>query len=556
MDPVDILVEARAALRAASYPLRLPGAAPARASAAGLLAQIDDYLVPRLRRMDGPLVAVVGGSTGAGKSTLVNSLVRAPVCPAGVLRPTTRAPTLVAHPIDTAWFRERSFLPRLARGAAPDGSGERTLHIVNAPQITAGLALVDAPDIDSVVAANRALARELFAAADLWLFLTTAARYADAVPWRLLHEARHRGTVVAIVLDRVPPHARDEVSIHFARMLGSQGLGETGLFVVAESTPDSHGLLPDRDVAPIRRWLDAVASDSANRARVLRRTLIGAMVAAGSTVERLSDAADDQAGAAVALGEAARAAFDTALSDVESSLRAGTMLRGEVYARWREVVAGGDLRRALRTLAGRIEAPGRAGSDRPRPGRRLLPALARAIAALIVEADLRAARRCHDAWSADPAGRALLAAEKSLGRPWPGFTDAAHDLVHDWSTWVRAAVRRRGVPRTRTRSTESAAMLLLVTIAAVAPPAGEVTAEGAGPDLLRAILDEEPVRTLGERARADLLSRVADLFAVEVERHNAPAAWVDPDLGPRLRAVAARLRDAGRHLAAREEDAA
>jgi hypothetical protein len=555
VDPVDILVEARAALRAASYPLRLPGAAPARDSAAGLLAQIDDYLVPRLRRMDGPLVAVVGGSTGAGKSTLVNSLVRAPVCPAGVLRPTTRAPTLVGHPVDTAWFRERSFLPRLARGAAPDRSGERTLHIVNAPQITAGLALIDAPDIDSVVAANRALARELFAAADLWLFLTTAARYADAVPWRLLREARHRGTVVAIVLDRVPPHARDEVSMHFARMLGSQGLGETGLFVVSESTPDSHGLLPDRDVAPIRRWLDAVASNSANRARVLRRTLIGAMVAAGSTVEGLSDAADDQADTAVALGETARAAFDTALSDVESSLRAGAMLRGEVYTRWREVVAGGDLRRALRTLAGRIETPARL-TDRPRPGRRLLPALARSIAALIVEADLMAARRCHEAWSADPAGRALLAAEVTLGRPWPGFTDAAHDLVHDWYTWLRAAVRRRGVPRTRTRSTESAAMLLLVTIAAVAPPADEVTAEGAGPNMLRAILDEEPVRNLGERARAELLRRVADLFAVEVERHYAPAAWVDPDLGPRLRAVAARLRDAGRHLAAREEDAA
>ena len=39
-----------------------------------LAGQIGDYLLPRLRQMDAPLLMVVGGSTGAGKSTLVNSL--------------------------------------------------------------------------------------------------------------------------------------------------------------------------------------------------------------------------------------------------------------------------------------------------------------------------------------------------------------------------------------------------------------------------------------------------------------------------------------------------
>jgi hypothetical protein len=555
VDSVNALVEARAALRAASYPLHRPGAVAARESAAALLGQIDDYLVPRLRRMDGPLVAVVGGSTGAGKSTLVNSLVRAPICPAGVLRPTTRAPLLVGHPVDTAWFRERSFLPRLTRGAlGPAADAERALRVVDAPQLVPGLALVDAPDIDSVVAANRALARELLLAADLWLFLTTAARYADAVPWRLLREARHRGTVVAVVLDRVPPHARDEVSIHFARMLGSQGLGETGLFVVAESTPDGLGLLPDTDVAPIRRWISTVAGSAANRTRVLRRTVLGAMVAASSTVEALADAADDQVDAAAALAATAQAAFDAALGDVEASLRAGAMLRGEVYARWRDLVASGELRTALRVRAGRLEV--RTPEQRPPAGRRLLPALSRAIAALVTEADLTAVQRCHAAWRADPAGRVLLADHPQLGHPWPGFADAAHDLVHDWSTALRKEVRRSGGPRTRNRGFESAATLLLVTIAAVAPPADDVTADGQGPEVLRAILADDHVRTLGERARTDLLRRVGDLFAVEVRRHVAPIAWVDGELGPRLRAVGARLRDAGRHLAAREDDAA
>ena len=57
--------------------------------------------------MDAPLLMVVGGSTGAGKSTLVNSLVGADVSPAGVLRPTTRAPVLVCHPADVPLVRGR-----------------------------------------------------------------------------------------------------------------------------------------------------------------------------------------------------------------------------------------------------------------------------------------------------------------------------------------------------------------------------------------------------------------------------------------------------------------
>ncbi len=73
--------------------------------------------------------------------------------------------------------------------------------------LPAGIAILDAPDIDSVVIANRELATQLLAAADMWMFVTTAARYADAVPWEFLRDAVTRGTAVAIVLDRVAPDA-------------------------------------------------------------------------------------------------------------------------------------------------------------------------------------------------------------------------------------------------------------------------------------------------------------------------------------------------------------
>src|SRR2546430_8605197 len=120
---VASLQRVRAELSGIRFPLAVPGADTAAAAARTLLAQLDDYLLPRLARLDAPLLVVVGGSTGAGKSTLVNSMVRAPVSQAGVLRPTTRAPVLVGAPADTRWFigpTEPGAPKSTARSEGPD----------------------------------------------------------------------------------------------------------------------------------------------------------------------------------------------------------------------------------------------------------------------------------------------------------------------------------------------------------------------------------------------------------------------------------------------------
>jgi hypothetical protein len=101
----------------------------------------------------------------------------------------------------------------------------RALQIVAFPDLPPGLALLDAPDIDSVDDANRSLARQLLLAADLWLFVTSAARYADAVPWDYLAAAAERNTVVAVIVNRCPPGAVDEVAGHLAQMLAERGPG-------------------------------------------------------------------------------------------------------------------------------------------------------------------------------------------------------------------------------------------------------------------------------------------------------------------------------------------
>src|SRR4051812_50124964 len=117
-DSLDLriaLAELREALAALPFALEVASAAEGRHVCDELVGQVDDYLLPRLRQMDAPLLMVVGGSTGAGKSTLVNSLVGVEVTTAGVLRPTTRAPVLACHPDDRRGVAGGRSLPRPRR---------------------------------------------------------------------------------------------------------------------------------------------------------------------------------------------------------------------------------------------------------------------------------------------------------------------------------------------------------------------------------------------------------------------------------------------------------
>ncbi|NHC45216.1 dynamin family protein [Motilibacter aurantiacus] len=546
------LTTLRSALEGLAFPLELDGAGAARAERRALAGQLDDYVLPRLRSIEAPLLAVVGGSTGAGKSTLLNSLVGARVSASGVLRPTTRAPVLVHAPQDAAWFTGPRVLPGLARDTVAPGSpgSPGSLALLPSAAVPAGLALLDAPDIDSVVAENRELAAQLLAAADLWVFVTTAARYADAVPWSFLREASGRSAAVAVVLDRVPPEAQEEVAAHLRGMLAEEGLADAPLFVIAEGDV-REGLLADDAAVPVRDWLHGLAGDAAARAAVVRRTLHGALAAYPERVGGLAAALDAQATAAGTLRAAASEPYAAATGRVDAALEDGSLLRGEVLARWQELVGTGELLRQLESRLGRLrDRVVSAVRGRPAPGEELAVALESGVEALVLAEADRAAERAVSAWRVAPGGVGLLAAggAPELAHASPQLRADAQRTVRAWQGGLLELVRQEGAGRKATARVLSygvngAGLVVMVAVFASTGglTGGELLVAGGtsvvGQKLLEALLGDEAVRRLAAKARADLRGRLDALLAGERERFTrlVDAALPDPEAGERLR---------------------
>jgi hypothetical protein len=555
----DALVVLRDQLATTPLGLATPGRDAAARAARAVRDQIDDYLLPRLGDLDAPLLTVVGGSTGAGKSTLVNSLIGSPVTTAGVLRPTTRAPVLVCARGDGAAFSGDRVLPGLARVTGGPG-GPGTVQLVARDDVPPGLALLDAPDVDSVVESNRELAGQLLAAADLWVFVTTASRYADAVPWDLLRTAQERGTALAVVLDRVPPEAAGEVAADLRGMLQRAGLSAARLFVV-EERPLIDGRLPEDQVTPLRSWLHALAADQEARAAVVRQTLTGALDSLEQRVSGVAATVDEQVAAADALRGAAAAAYTTAYDGIDDGVRSGTLLRGEVLARWQEFVGTGEWMHALQGQVSRLrDRLVGAVTGRPTPEEGLQDALENSVERLLrAEAD-RAAERTVTTWRSLPAGAPLLAGdERELEQVSPDFPEAAAAQVRDWQGTVLDLVREQGADkRSRARilswgvNGAGAAVMVAVFAHTGGLTGGEIAVAGGttavGQRVLEAVFGDAAVRSLAARAREDLQHRADALLRYEQSRFDdrvydaAPA----PDAADALRSAVRDLAAARR----------
>ncbi|GHF68582.1 ATP-binding protein [Streptomyces griseosporeus] len=524
MDVRPQLLDALSALRdrvaAARFPLPLRGAPRARASRDELLAQLDDYLVPRLRQPEAPLLAVVGGSTGAGKSTLVNSLVGRRVSEAGVLRPTTRTPVLVCHPEDHHWFSGMRVLPDLTRVwvpqqdpgddlLLPDENPARVLRIETAETVPPGLALLDAPDIDSLVADNRVLAAELICAADIWVMVTTAARYADAVPWHMLRTAKEYDVTLVTVLDRVPHQVVSEVSRQYGALLTKAGLGDVPRFTVPE-LPESAwggGLLPATAVAPLRTWLVHHTQDPGARQHAMARTAYGVLDSLKSRMPELANATAQQYAAALRLTAAVDGAYDSEHTRVRNRLQAGAVLAGDALKRWRAF--------PLDCTAGE-----------------LLDALVESLATLLLCAVTAADERIDDAWRREPA-----AAAPGLADPDDTAESAEHRIglaVRRWRRELEELAEEEVRELDRSSAPDPEVVAALVATALL----GGRRARSAGEGLAERLGAHGALR-LRDRGGRLLTEHVDRVLHTERERRLAPLDGLDVHAEPQAELIAA-----------------
>lgn len=523
--------------------------------ARAIVNQLDDYVLPRLANLDAPLLAVIGGSTGSGKSTLVNALLRERVSHPGVIRPTTRQPVLVANPGDADWFNSPQVLPGLARSHGAGDEQSTTLRVVETHRIPEGLALLDAPDFDSIDDQNRALASQLLAAADLWIFVTTPARYADHLVWNFLHDAAGRGIEVAVVLNRLDDKAAETVPDDLRRMMDDAGLSRATVFTVpfvADLGGEQAGeFLGEELVAPLRDYLTALARDTVARRDVAGKTVAGAVESVLARVDALVGRRERQENFAHQLDEAIHELYTAANRHVIDATSDGKLLRSEVMDRWQDVIGTSDVFRGFeRWFSSAVDKLGSFFTGEPAPLREVETEIETGLHAVIVDAAETAAGR---AWSHTGAVAPELRADAdpALARASTDISAQAAQLVRDWQqAMVQRIQDTAGDKRQRARimsfglNVVTVALMLAVFASTAGITGGEVAIAGGsavvGQKLLETIFGEDTVRRMVVEAREDLNQRLGELFAAERDRYHE---LTDPLLEG---ATADQLREATR----------
>jgi energy-coupling factor transporter ATP-binding protein EcfA2 len=521
--------------------------------AARRIRQLRDHLaghvLPRARSLDAPLLVLLLGPTGAGKSSLLNALAGFRASPAGVIRPTTRNLVVVARPeARAALLDDAGALVTLARGR---------LDFVESTEMPEGVALVDSPDVDSIEHANRELTDRLTEAADLGIFVTTATRYADRVPWEVLARARDRGLPLVVVVNRTPADPADRAAVleDTRRLLADAAIAVEGLEVVpiaeGDLDPSLDGLAAAA-VAPIRARIDALGADRDARRALAARALAGSLAGLAPLVERIADDVEHEAIEAEALRRAAAHAFYGELEGARGQLSGGTFLRAEALRQWQSFVGADEITRFFSSGIGKLRGTVSAMIGRT-PRAPVAEVREDTLADLVAVARGRAgeaARRTATAWNEEPSSRDLVTDDPGLWSVSPAFDGALRARLDGWISGIADDIQRTGGQKrflARGASVGVNAAGIAVMLATFAHTGG-LTGTEAGilaatgflnQKLLEALFGEAALVEMISRARASLNAALEATFAEEQGRFDQ----LVPD-GAGLRDLATRLRSA------------
>jgi hypothetical protein len=292
---------------------------------------------------------------------------------------------------------------------------------------------------------------------------------------------------------------------------------------------------------------------------VLTQTMSGVLDTFRDRVPALAEQVETQLALRAELQADARGCYAAGLSEFDEATRNGSLLRGEILARWQDFTGTGDLLRMLQVRKN--------GRQAARPRKRRVPARAKALKGsvrdgletLVTALADRAAEDTMAKWQRRDAGAALIrgiaaadAAREPDAPPFdldfiPGrpasvaaesgggvaaLTRSSADLatrsaraISAWQDHVMDMVRAENVTKrsvARVVSFDDESLALVLTIGMLGYAAGGVTVtEGtsAVPQrLLTSLFGAGQLRDLGARARLDLHEKISVLFGEEMLR--------------------------------------
>lgn len=386
---------ARVAAALGSTTLVLAGP-EAEARRRALQLTVERYLLPKVSDPSAPLITVVVGPTGSGKSTLVNAMAGHAVTVTGPLRPTTRTPMVwSAGEIPTILTE---VIPETGLGAAaglrppPDG-----MVIVDAPP--PGVATVDGMDLPIT----------LLEIADVCVFVASERRYADAEAWRLLGVATRRRMPTISVLNRLSGDAatqrllREDMARHLVRQGLLRRLHPEGVVGIEEANTAA-----EIQAAVLRKELENLADPQARHAIVTQGI------------------------------ESAIAEVQRGLVKVRESV--GFERRRHRHLARLTVDAYDSESAALRSSLARAELAALAAQPK-----RLVVDLG----SVVTRRATSASRRAAAAWNLDTVGRLLLERGPELWTHGPGTPRLAQEAIASWQQGLFDLAKRKSGRRFR-----------------------------------------------------------------------------------------------------------